>query len=77
MYFLQTPCNEWDMKKAFVAYLEDHDASVVKELMKKDLMLLKDSANCGKKLKSKADQCIQLLDVSIWFYLMCKLLLTC
>lgn len=75
MYFLETPSNEWDLKKAFVAYLKDHDVMVVKELMKKDLSALKNSTNCAKRTKTKADEYMQLLDVGIWFYPICELLL--
>lgn len=61
MYFLETPCNEWNMKKAFIRYLQDKDFQEVKDCMKKDLLLMRNSDNFGKKIKGRIDDFLESL----------------
>lgn len=67
IYFIETPANEWDVKKAFAAYLMEYDGEEVVDRMKKDLQALKDSQNVGTNLKKKIEHIRSTIDVSISF----------
>ncbi|CAO0797373.1 unnamed protein product [Mucor circinelloides] len=61
-YFIRTPSNEWDVRKAFNEYLQLFDANEIKDKMKKDLADLKSSQNLGVNLKRKVETFIATLD---------------
>lgn len=64
-YFLQTDFNDWDLKKAFLIYLEHHSFREAKKYMKDDLKLYSTSPVIGKKAANKANALLNQLDVSI------------
>lgn len=65
MYFLTTDFNEWDLKKAFLHYLQDNEFSEAKSCIKDDLIAYLKFPNLAKKAKSKAEIVLNNLNVSI------------
>ncbi|KAI8638747.1 hypothetical protein BD408DRAFT_372876 [Parasitella parasitica] len=61
-YFIKTPSNEWDVKKAFNEYSQLYNANEIKDEMKKDITSLKNSKNIGINLKRKLENFIVNLD---------------
>ncbi|GAN11641.1 hypothetical protein MAM1_0770c11220 [Mucor ambiguus] len=61
-YFLQTEYNDWDLKKAFVIYLEEHSFPEAKKFMKEDLKLYTMSPIISKKAANKANLLLKQLD---------------
>lgn len=64
-YFLQTEFEDWDLKKAFVIFLEKHSFPVAKKYMKEDIKKYITSPVIAKKAANKANTLLKQLDVSI------------